>query len=239
MDTTILTDPWIWVWNNALSDDFCDHLIDKFEKEDAKEKSQIRAGKTIGGDSPISQIKQSDDFSMSDANDWKEEDQFLHKTLSQMIAKYQEHTKNTIVLPYTPIGFVETPHRGVNLVGDVGNCEGGVIDTGFQMQRTKPHHGYGWHTDFWVTNENGIRVLTFIFYLNNVREGWTQFYHGDQVQPQKGRVMLFPASATYYHQGYPPLDTKYIITGWLHKEIDNSAGVTNQFVHTEQGFTIK
>ena len=36
MDTTILTDPWIWVRDNVVPDDYCDHLIDKFEKEAAK-----------------------------------------------------------------------------------------------------------------------------------------------------------------------------------------------------------
>ena len=247
MDTTILTDPWIWVWNNALSDDFCDHLIDKFEKEAASggENSLVRKGRTIGdtyGSEDLTghRIKQSDDFAISDSEEWRDEDNFLHKTLTQMLNAYQEYTSNTIILPHTPIGFVETSPQRVDLVKHVGSYKADVTDTGFQMQRTQPHHGYGWHTDFWATNENGIRILTFIFYLNTVREGWTQFYNGNQVQPHKGRVMLFPATATYYHQGYPPLDTKYIITGWLHKELDNDYGVVkNQPVRTEQGFTIK
>ena len=249
MDTSILTDPWIWVWNNALPDDFCDHLIDKFEKEAANEKeSLVQKGITIGDsmkletDLPskfeVPDIKQSDDLAISDAKEWKDEDQFLHKTLTQMLVQYQEYSASNIVLPHTPIGFVDTPSAIVDLVNHVGSLKGGVTDTGFQMQRTKPHHGYGWHHDFWASDENGIRILTFIFYLNTVREGWTQFYHGDQVQPQKGRVMLFPSTATYYHQGYPPLDTKYIITGWLHKQIENNLGCVDQPIKTHQGFLI-
>ena len=241
MDTTILTDPWIWVWNNALSDEFCDHLIDKFEKEASKggPESLVQAGKTIGDDlGEEINIKQSDDFPISNYTEWREEDSVLHQTLTQMLHQYQEYSKNAILLPHTPIGFVETPTASVDLVNHVGSLKDGVTDTGFQMQRTKPHHGYGWHTDFWASNKNGIRILTFIFYLNTVREGWTQFYNGDQVQPQKGRVMLFPSTATYYHQGYPPLDTKYIITGWLHKQIENGAGVVDQPIQTQQGFII-
>ena len=241
MDTTILTDPWIWVWNNALSDEFCDHLIDKFEKEASKggPESLVQTGKTIGQDlGEEVNIKQSDDLPISNYNEWKEEDSVLHQTLTHMLHQYQEYSKNTIILPHTPIGFVETPPVSVDLVNHVGTLKDGVTDTGFQMQRTKPHHGYGWHTDFWASNKNGIRILTFIFYLNTVREGWTQFYNGDQVQPQKGRVMLFPSTATYYHQGYPPLDTKYIITGWLHKQIENGAGVVDQPIQTQQGFII-
>ena len=242
-DTTILTDPWIWVWNNALPDDFCDHLIDKFEKEEKKggENCLVRKGVVIDdtlnlnteGISP----KQSHDLAISHAKDWKEEDHFLHKTLTQILYKYQEYTKNTILLPHTPMGFVETPIQTVDLVNHVG-AKGDTTDTGFQMQRTKPHHGYGWHSDFWASNENGIRILTFIFYLNTVEKGWTQFYHGDQIQPQKGRAMLFPATATYYHQGHPPLDTKYIITGWLHKQIDDSAITPKLETQTQQGFII-
>ena len=87
------------------------------------------------------------------------------------------------------------------------------------MQRTQPHHGYGWHTDFWATNENGIRILTFIFYLNTVREGWTQFYNGNQISPRAGRVIIFPATWTYVHQGYPPLQTKYLMTGWIYSNL--------------------
>ena len=240
MDTTILTDPWIWVWNNALSNDFCDHLIEKFEKEDAN--NNTRVGVTIGDDilgQRQSDIKQSTDLSLSDTKGWEEEDHFLHKTLTGMLVKYQEYSANNIVLPHTPIGFVETPIQKVNLVDHVGSFDHVVTDTGFQMQRTKPHHGYGWHHDFWASNINGIRILTFIFYLNTVREGWTEFYHGDRIQPQQGRVMLFPSTATYYHQGYPPLDTKYIITGWLHKKIDDENGTINQQIRTEQGFIIK
>lgn len=230
MDTTILTDPWIWVRDNVIPDDYCDHIIDKFEKEAAKGNthegetgtSLVRKGKTIGefiDDIPSDNIKQSDDLNMKENKDWKKENLFLSQTLQKIIFDYLEHTASTISLPYTPIGGVKHPPQKVNLIQHQGALSGTVTDTGFQIQRTQPHHGYGWHTDFWVENLTGIRILTFIFYLNTVREGWTQFYHGDQVQPKKGRVMLFPATSTYYHQGYPPLDTKYLITGWLHKAI--------------------
>ena len=107
MDTTILTDPWIWVWNNALSDDFCDHLIDKFEKEAASggENSLVRKGRTIGdtyGSEDLTghRIKQSDDFAISDSEEWRDEDNFLHKTLTQMLNAYQESVSYThLTLP--------------------------------------------------------------------------------------------------------------------------------------------
>ena len=230
MDTTILTDPWLWICDNAVPDDYCDHLIDKFEKEAAKSNTHkgvtgtVEAGKTIGdhidGKSASDSVKQSDDFHMLGNKDWTEENSFLSKVLQKALVQYLEDSETAIPLPHTPIGFVDTPPNKVNLILHQGNSfSGSVADTGFQIQRTQPHHGYGWHTDFHVEKKLGIRIITFIFYLNTVREGWTQFWNGDQIQPQKGRILLFPSTSTYYHQGYPPLDTKYIITGWLHKTL--------------------
>ena len=230
MDTTIRTDPWIWVQDNVLPDDYCDYLVNTFEKEAAKGNthegetgaSLVRKGKTMGDHIdgvPNDNIKQSDDLKLEGDNRWTEDNNVLSKTLQPKILEYLEYTENAISLPHKPIGFVETRPQAVNLVQHQGALSGTVTDTGFQIQRTKPHHGYGWHTDFWVDKQIGIRIITFIFYLNTVREGWTQFWNGDQIQPQKGRLLLFPSTATYYHQGYPPLDTKYIITGWLHKAI--------------------
>ena len=94
-DSTILTDPWIWVWNNALSDDFCDHLIDKFEKEDAL--GHTSPGKTIsdlerGDSNPLtSSPKQSLDLQISDAKGWEEEDHHEGKhECSQIDAEDQQ-----------------------------------------------------------------------------------------------------------------------------------------------------
>ena len=86
-------------------------------------------------------------------------------------------------------------------------------DIGYQVQKTNPGEGYTWHHDY----ETG-RILTFILYLNTVEEGWTQFYNGDQIAPQAGRCVIFPATWTYYHQGSPPLQTKYIMTGWVYSD---------------------
>jgi len=64
-----------------------------------------------------------------------------------------------------------------------------------------------------------MRVLTFIWYLNDIEEdGYTEFMDGTKVQPKTGRFCLFPATWEYHHRGYPPKSqTKYICTGWLHK----------------------
>ena len=93
-----------------------------------------------------------------------------------------------------------------------------ITDTGYQIQKTEPGKGYVWHHDGQF-DQFKTRELTYILYLNDVDEGWTQFYNGNQVSPRAGRVIIFPATWTYIHQGYPPKQTKYLMTGWLHANL--------------------
>jgi len=62
------------------------------------------------------------------------------------------------------------------------------------------------------------RILTFIFYLNDVDEGGeTEFFQMHRVRPRKGGVVIFPASDFYLHKGCVPTSCdKYILTGWLY-----------------------
>ena len=83
---------------------------------------------------------------------------------------------------------------------------------------TMRYHRYVWHHDGQF-DQFKTRELTYILYLNDVDEGWTQFYNGNQVSPRAGRVIIFPATWTYIHQGYPPKQTKYLMTGWLHANL--------------------
>lgn len=197
MDTTILTDPFIFVADNILTPEKCTEIIDRFEK-DRKHQHQ---GVTAGG--VDLSIKNSIDL-MPDSNpeEWKDIEELFHKKISLMLDLYVTHLRNAGIL-------TSFNNDGIYLVPP--NLEN-MMDTGYQIQRTSPGKGYIWHND-----AASHRLLTFILYLNDVEEGWTQFYTGDQVSPSLGRGVIFPATWTYYHQGYPPKQTKYIMTGWLHE----------------------
>lgn len=87
-----------------------------------------------------------------------------------------------------------------------------------KIQKTVPSEGYHtWHS------ENGSRstcnrLMAFILYLNNVKEGGeTEFlYLNKRVKPKTGKFILFPSSYTHTHRGNPPINSeKYIITGWI------------------------
>lgn len=62
------------------------------------------------------------------------------------------------------------------------------------------------------------RILTFIFYLNDVNEGGeTEFFQLYRVRPKKGSLLIFPALSVYTHKGCIPISNdKYILTGWLY-----------------------
>ena len=197
MDSTIITDPFIFVADNILTPEKCTEIIDRFE-QDRKHQHQ---GVTAGG-VDIS-VKNSIDL-MPDSNpkEWKDIEELFHKKISLMLDLYVTHLRNAGLL-------TSFNNSAVYLVPP--NLES-MMDTGYQIQRTSPGKGYIWHND-----AASHRLLTFILYLNDVEEGWTQFYTGDQVSPSLGRGVIFPATWTYYHQGYPPKQTKYIMTGWLHE----------------------
>lgn len=87
-----------------------------------------------------------------------------------------------------------------------------------RIQRTNPGGGFhNWHFE----NYDSItctRVVTWMFYLNDVEEGGeTEFlYLNKRIHSKTGRLVIWPASYTHAHRGNPPLSqSKYIITSWL------------------------
>lgn len=87
-----------------------------------------------------------------------------------------------------------------------------------KIQKTNPTGGYHvWHAEN-QGSEVTTRLLTFILYLNDVKEGGeTEFlYLSRRVKPKAGTLVIWPASFTHTHRGNPPLSgSKYILTGWV------------------------
>ncbi len=196
-DSTRITDPYIWVAENVLSTRQCKAIIKKFEKDIDKTEQGI-----TGGGVQI-KVKNSKDLIVNKEIGWEKQDKLFHKLVNNMLDGYMSHIREAGGYQYFTTGemYYCYPH----------GWHEKYFDTGYQIQKTDPGKGYVWHHDF-----NTCRVMTFIIYLNDVEEGWTQFYNGDQVSPKAGRGIIFPATWTYVHQGYPPKQTKYIVTGWLH-----------------------
>jgi len=95
-----------------------------------------------------------------------------------------------------------------------------IKDTGFMLNKYKKNTGfYTTHTDFNGDNfqTNGYRIVTYIWYLNDVLEGGeTEFIDGTKVKAERGKLLFFPSTWAYSHTGNKPLSSdKYIIVGWF------------------------
>ena len=153
-----------------------------------------RQGQVGGG--VCLEIKRSSDLSISELDDWKSYDQAFFKSLNGGLKKY---------IRFLPEEYMK--HRALSELGN---------DTGYQIQRTQPNDYYIWHHDQTTT-----RLVTFIWYLNDIKDGgYTEFIDGTRIQPEAGKLIIFPATWDFLHRGVSPkTETKYLCTGWVHAEM--------------------
>lgn len=184
--------PFIWVKDGVISAKNCASIIKKFNADERK-----KPGVTLGGFKP--EDKRSTDLFISDLKGWEQEDLVFFKALAKHHPKYQKYVDQVIDEKYIVPIFNSTD----------------IQDSGYQIQKTTPGEGYVWHHDF-TTNGDYTRVLTYIWYLNDVPEGGeTEFYDGTLIKPVRGRMIMFPSTWTFMHRGRTPESDKYIVTGWM------------------------
>lgn len=181
----------IWEKQNALSSEFCNEVIYKFERDLRK-----LPGKTLGG---LSEKKKSVDLAITNLKGWENIDKVFCDSLTQGVIEYRNYISENLQ------GCLD----GLNL-----------NDTGYQIQRTIGGEGYyHWHHDFTRDNFNGTRWATFIWYLNDVDLGGeTEFIDGTKIKPEEGKLIFFPATWDFVHRGIMPPKgiVKYLCTGWLY-----------------------
>ena len=187
----------IYIRHNALTPEFCQHVIDKFENDDRPYQGMVGRNEDRRVDTSI---KDSMDLLISSLPEWKEEDKIFFESLNHHVQEYLKAEW----LKEIPSLYFDNP-----------------TDSGYQIQRTSPGSGYSWHQDEQngeYVIENGCRWSTYIWYLNDVEEdGYTEFCDGTKIQPETGKIVIFPSSWPYFHRGYPPKsELKYIVTGWMH-----------------------
>ena len=91
---------------------------------------------------------------------------------------------------------------------------------GINFQHYKPGEGFKiWHAERLVIQKT-TRVMVFMTYLNDVKNGGTEFYHQKlKIEAEKGLTLLWPSDWTHTHRGViTNKQHKYILTGWLNYE---------------------
>lgn len=200
----LLHSNFIKIYDNTLTPEFCKMVIEKYTKDNRKHEGVVGGGL-------IKDIKDTTDLMLSKLDDWKDIDDIFYKSLNTHLNKYSLE---------------------INLMFKKYKCvkDGCVVlskksdDTGYQIQRYIKNRGkYIWHHDFMtkVNNKDKCnadgRILTFLWYLNDVEEGGeTEFVGGTRVKPKAGSLCIFPATWTFRHRGCMPISNdKYIATGWV------------------------
>lgn len=201
--------------SNILDKAFCEHVINRFNEDDRKHDGVLGKAKVD------KTHKISTDLHVSRFKDWITEDQKFNIALWEALNNYRFYLEdiNEFLFPF---------HDSIT----------GVKDSGYQIQHTPPGGYYHWHSDEYTFSTHEpimkhtktfTRELTYIFYLNDVHEdGYTEFIDGTKVQPQQGKYLIFPATWSYVHRGFPPKsEDKYIATGWIHstKLFDDNAEI--------------
>lgn len=187
----------IGIFPNAISDSMCDKLIGIFDKSHSSGFSKNRQdfekiNKTHKDDSFIFMIND-ELFSSLNVDTYSISSDFKFELLGNA---YELYRKKYSIL--NEIAF----HTLYEI----------------KVQRTEVGQGYHmWHTEV-GNRSSSTRIMAYTVYLNTVDEGGeTEFlYQSKRIKPEKGTVVIWPATYTHVHRGNPPLsNTKYIATGWI------------------------
>ena len=195
-------------YNNTLSKEFCNHVIDLFEQSNNKTEG-------ISGGGINKNIKDSIDLVVTanlDDSNWSHVYDYVRENLLSNLVDYlgkfpflhmnSQYSSMSSLVRTAQLAFMSSnnaiPHMQIQrYVGDQGYY-------------TWHHENSGGHTS--------KRELAFIYYLNNVDGGETEMlYNPMKISPETGKLAMFPAYWTHKHRGNPPLEgqTKYILTGWI------------------------
>ena len=137
----------IYECDDVFPVDFCNRVIDKFEK------SNLKMTGCTGGDF-VHPIKQSTDVRIYDEPEWVEEEKYFHVMIRKAMKNYE-----TFLLKMDVDDEVKEQMSQA--------LKNTYIDPP-QIQRTKPGQYYHWHHD--QVDPPNWQLFTYIIYLNDVEK---------------------------------------------------------------------
>ena len=179
----------IGIYNNVISKERCQDIINKMEYHMDNNPSEIRNGK--------------EQFLNGDIGR-KDYQIFANKVFGNISREINE-ALDTCLNVYADEFFV------LKNIKEIRSDE-------LKLQMTPPKGGYHvWHCEA-DCRDHGDRVLAWTLYLNDIPdgEGETEFlWQGVRIKPKAGTVCIFPSAFTHAHRGNPVYScNKYIATGW-------------------------
>lgn len=186
----------IGTFDNAVSNEYCDYVINHFETLKSFNKTytrqQFEGVNQTSKKNEIYYLLEESDTQILDTNS-----KICH-TFNDAIWKcYSDYA---------------------NEYGILSDLSKHHMDNIVQIQKTKPSEGYHmWHCEN-TKRSHGDRILAILLYLNDIDDGGeTEFlYQSIRVKPKKGSLIMFPAYFTHTHRGNPPLkQEKYNMATWI------------------------
>jgi len=170
---------------NFLPEDFCQEIIECFEKSSKKSDGDylsISFGKVIVRD------KYSVQLCINQDENFKEIDKKLASYIKKLINDYEFHLFKNY--------FYNQKYHPLERV-----LKRDCYDVGYMIQKIKSDATPEWHTD----GEPGFDwFIQSIVYLNTVNKGGRTFLvtkDSKGVKPETGKALVFPASWTFPHSG--------------------------------------
>lgn len=198
---------------SSLPKGLCEKIIENYEKE------LVLKYQGVTGGGLDKNIKDTQDMIIPENEVWEEVNDILSFEL-------QKHVKEYIEKIEKGENYKEENNFGVNYKHLSKEL---IQEDEFMIQRYEKKKGkYIYHEDSSNTDKKS-RVITYLWYLNDVVEGGeTEFFGGSsKIKPETGKLLLFPAVWCYPHRGNIPISSnKYIITGWLYQEHMNIENIT-------------
>ena len=189
-------DDFIGVFDNAVTKEYCDSLIEFLNH-------MQNMGKTVTRQEHdgVDSLKKNNSMYFYMA----ETDPLILDTNLHIMAPFADVIEKCYHLYVEEYGTIE----------DLGKHG---LNPDIKLQKTIPGEGYHvWHCEQ-GNIPSSRRLLLCMLYLNDVDEGGeTEFlYQHKRIKPVKGRIVICPTAFTHTHRGNPPLTTpKYMINGWM------------------------
>ncbi len=218
----------IGLYDQVLAAEDCKQLIKKFERS-----RQKKAGVTGHGHNPSA--KDSQDINISSDSDWANEAAKIADLTEQMLVKYIREYPHLLTgaiamsvpdpqtgqqMPITQAVIQSLPDRTLQQLMQKVYRLGTINLQKYDRRQGGYHH---FHSENYPAMHDPDcdslhRVLLFMYYLNDVREGGeTEFYYQQRLlKPNRGRLVFAPSGFTHTHKGHIPLSNdKYILTSWV------------------------
>lgn len=182
----------IRVWENFISKDYCNHVIERFERHaNNPELSHL-----------VQDNKWGSSLKRKDQAIFLQHEQYNEPELTDLISNAVDSCAAQYGEEFAHIKDMYLTNR---------KC--------IKLQKTLPYGGYHvWHHEQLADPDGRNRELVWILYLNDMPQGEaeTEFmYQHMKVQPTVGTVCIFPAAFTHLHRGLTVYTRpKYIATGW-------------------------